>query len=233
MGPRPAGLLLLLHGHPGAAQALQSLPPYCCPRLGRLCFYFEQMGNSKSCQVFRFTSCMFLKFQRLIPMNMKRPRMTARWGERMKRRRMEEAKATMEVTRRRQSKTSFNLLIQSILIFSEPSASASMRKYCPSESILFSEYLVEFENCTRKPFLMFNLFGCCSRNVLRKAGRPYLSERKNWGALDGASWCRHDPAIPYQVLTPQLGSGNLLGFGLRGSGPTAFASSGHAPTICP
>ena len=151
MGPRPASLLLL-HGHPGAAQALQSLPPYCCPRLGRLCFYFEQMGNSKSCQVFRFTSCMFLKFQRLIPMNMKRPRMTARWGERMKRRRMEEAKATMEVTRRRQSKTSFNLLIQSILIFSEPSASASMRKYCPSESILFSEYLVEFENCTRKPF---------------------------------------------------------------------------------
>ena len=76
---------------------------------------------------------------------------------------------------------------------------------------------------------MFNLFGCCSRNVLRKAGRPYLSERKNWGALDGASWCRHDPAIPYQVLTPQLGSGNLLGFGLRGSG----ARLSQAPVMPP
>ena len=47
------------------------------------------------------------KFQRLIPMKVKRPRMTARWGERMKRMRREEAKAMVAVRRRRQRKTSF------------------------------------------------------------------------------------------------------------------------------
>lgn len=59
------------------------------------------------------------------------------------------------------------------------------------------------------------------RNVLGKVGRPYLSVRKKWGALDGASWCRHDPAIPYQVPTsasPNLDLENLLGSGLGGSG---------------
>ena len=47
------------------------------------------------------------KFQRLIPMKVKRPRMTERRGERMKRMRREEAKAMVAVRRRRQRKNSF------------------------------------------------------------------------------------------------------------------------------
>ena len=50
---------------------------------------------------------MYRKFQRLIPMKVKKPRMTARWGERMKRRWREEAKAMVAMRRRRQRKTSF------------------------------------------------------------------------------------------------------------------------------
>lgn len=67
---------------------------------------------------------------------------------------------------------------------------------------------------------MMILLAGCLRNVLGKGGRPYLSVRKKWGALDGASWCRHDPAIPYQVpnASPNLDPENLLGFGLGGSG---------------
>ena len=77
------------------------------------------------------------KFQRLIPMKVKRPRMTARWGDRMKRMRREEAKAMVAVRRRRQRKSSFTLPNQSTLVFPTSSASGSLCRCCPSRFILF------------------------------------------------------------------------------------------------
>ena len=58
------------------------------------------------------------------------------------------------------------------------------------------------EDGRRANFLRMSALACCTRNVLGKGGRPYLSVRKKWESLDGGGWCRHDPAIPYQTCPP-------------------------------
>ena len=58
------------------------------------------------------------------------------------------------------------------------------------------------EDGRRANFLRMSALACYTRNVLGKAGRPYLSVRKKWESLDGGGWCRHDPAIPYQTCPP-------------------------------
>ena len=110
-----------------------------------------------------------------------------------------------------------------------------------SQPINFDLHLTSFRLCLNIQMLPFQIHPLslqCFWIFAQEAG-PFLGDDlacwlpgecpgKGWdavfkraekmGPLDGASWCRHDPAIPYQVPASQLGSGKPVGFGLRGSG---------------